>query len=123
MILVDTSVWVDHFRFSDPAIMNLLNDGKVFTHPFVIGELTMGSQPKRNLLKHLFVLKQVSKATDAEVLHFVAKHKLHGLGIGYIDAHLLASVTMTPDTALWTRDKRLSTLAAKLSVEYVPRLN
>jgi predicted nucleic acid-binding protein len=123
MILVDTSVWVDHFRLKDPAMMDLLNAGKVLAHPFVIGELTMGSQPKRNMLKHLFVLKQVKRASDAEVLHFVAKHKLHGVGIGYIDAHLLASVTMTANTALWTRDKRLSTLASKLSVEYMPRLN
>ncbi|MEO7029610.1 MAG: type II toxin-antitoxin system VapC family toxin [Acidobacteriaceae bacterium] len=123
MILVDTSVWVDHFSDPDPDMIRLLEADKVLAHPFVIGELTMGSQPKRDLLKHLFKLKQTVLATDPEVLHFVAIHNLHGVGIGYLDAHLLASVQMTPDTMLWTRDKRLAAVAANLSLSFTPALN
>lgn len=123
MILVDTSVWVDHFSDPDPDMIRLLEADKVLAHPFVIGELAMGSQPKRDLLKHLFKLKQTVLATDPEVLHFVAIHNLHGVGIGYLDAHLLASVQMTPDTMLWTRDKRLAAVAANLSLSFTPALN
>jgi predicted nucleic acid-binding protein len=123
MILVDTSVWVDHFSDPNPVLANLLDAAEILAHPFVIGELTMGSRPKRNLIGLLFKLDRALMATDQEVLHFVAAHKLHGVGIGYLDAHLLASTQMTPDTILWTRDKRLAAAAATLSINYVPRLN
>ncbi len=93
------------------------------THPFIIGELAMGSQPSRSPVNSLFELKQVSKASDREVLEFVRRNKLYGIGIGYLDAHLLASARMTPDARLWTRDKRLATAATRLSVGYNPRLN
>jgi hypothetical protein len=121
MILVDTSVWVDHFRDSDPVLTKLLHAEEVLTHPFVIGELAMGSQPKRNFIGLLFRLNEAVKATDEEVLHFVARHKLHGVGIGYLDAHLLASARMTPDTILWTRDRRLAAAAVALSINYASR--
>jgi predicted nucleic acid-binding protein len=123
MILVDTSVWIDHFRDPDPSLSQLLNSGKVLTHPFVIGELSMGSRPKRNLLNEIIRLKQALMATDAEVLHLVAKHKLHGIGIGYLDAHLLASATMSPNTSLWTKDLRLAAAAGLIAVQYRPHLN
>jgi predicted nucleic acid-binding protein len=123
MILVDTSVWVDHFSHPDPVLANLLNAEEILAHRFVIGELTMGSQPKPNLIGLLFQLDEAGMATDQEVRHFVARHKLHGVGIGYLDAHLLASTRMTPDTILWTRDKRLAAAAATLSINYVPRPN
>ena len=123
MILVDTSVWIDHFTVPDPAMQLLLDAGEVRTHPFVIGELAMGSQQKPSPIKLLIKLKQVLRATDPEVLEFIRRNKLHGVGIGYMDAHLLASARMTPEAKLWTRDKRLALAAARLSVNYEPRLN
>ncbi len=95
MILVDTSVWIDHFTAPDPALQLLLEAGEIRTHPFVIGELSMGSQPKNSPIKLLFKLKQVLRATDQEVLEFIRINKLHGIGIGYLDAHLLASARTT----------------------------
>jgi predicted nucleic acid-binding protein len=123
MILVDTSVWIDHFRHPDPILFKLLDDEKIVTHPFVIGELTMGSPPKHNQIGYLFQLEQSTMATDAEVLHFVVKHKLQGVGIGYLDAHLLASVQLSPEMLLWTSDKRLAIAAAALSLSYTPTVN
>jgi len=123
MILVDTSVWVDHFSKPNLALADLLEAEEVLAHPFIIGELSMGSQPKRNLVGLLFLLNAAIIATNEEVLHFVATHKLHGVGIGYLDAHLLASTRMTPDTILWTRDRRLAAAATSLSINYVPRPN
>lgn len=123
MILVDTSVWVDHFRDPDPVLAYLLDKELVLAHRFVIGELLMGSPPKPNLTSLLFQLDEAIIANDEEVRHFVGTHKLRGVGIGYLDAHLLASTRMTPDTVLWTRDKRLSAAAATLSINYVQRVN
>ena len=123
MILVDTSVWVDHFSDPNPLLANLLDAEVILAHPFVIGELPMGSKPKRNVIGPLFLLDRAITATDQEVLHFVETHRLHGVGIGYLDAHLLASTQMTPDTILWTHDKRLAAAAAALSINYEPRLN
>jgi predicted nucleic acid-binding protein len=123
MILVDTSVWINHFRHPDPVLFALLDAEKIVTHPFVLGELSMGSQPKRSTLKSLFQLDHSIMATDAEVLHFVAKHKLNGVGIGYLDAHLLASAQMTPETLFWTSDKRLAFAAATLSLDYATLVN
>ncbi len=93
----------------------LLGGGQVFSHPFVVGELAMGSFNRRDLLlKELSDLPQAKLAEDGEVLHFVSRHALFGLGIGYIDAHLLASVRLMPGTLLWTRDKRLLEIASNL---------
>jgi len=93
----------------------LLARGQVFSHPFVVGELAMGSFSRRDLLlKELSDLPQAKLAEDGEVLHFVSRHALFGLGIGYIDAHLLASVRLMPGTLLWTRDKRLREIASNL---------
>jgi predicted nucleic acid-binding protein len=123
MILVDTSIWIDHFRHPDPILFKLLDDEEIMTHPFVIGELTMGSPPKHNQIGYLNQLEQSIMATDAEVLHFVVRHKLQGVGIGYLDAHLLASAQVTPETLLWTSDKRLATVAAALSLRYTTLVN
>ena len=93
----------------------LLGGGQVFSHPFVVGELAMGSFNRRDLLlKELSDLPQAKLAEDGEVLNFVSRHALFGLGIGYIDAHLLASVRLMPGTLLWTRDKRLLEIASNL---------
>lgn len=117
MILVDTSVWVDHLRASDTALAALLDVGAVLTHPFVIGELALGTLRQREtILKALSDLPHASVATDAEVLHFIDRHALFGRGIGYVDAHLLAAVRLTPGAELWTNDKRLHSVARQLGL-------
>lgn len=115
MILVDTSVWIDHLRYGDSTLVNLLNTGRVLVHPFVIGELALGGLRQRDaILDTLNNMPRAKIATDEEVLAFINQSKLYGLGIGYIDAHLLASVRLTPNTLLWTRDKRLCAAADQL---------
>jgi predicted nucleic acid-binding protein len=122
VILVDTSVWIDHLRKHEAGMRRLLGTGQVLSHPLVIGELAMGSFRRRDLLlNELNDLPQAKVAADDEVLHFVFKHALFGLGIGYIDAHLLAAVRLMPGTLLWTRDKRLFEIANKLGLTTAQR--
>jgi len=117
MILVDSSVWVDHLRSGDDRLTALLDRGLVLTHAFVIGELALGSLRQRAaILGALLDLPQATRATDDEVLAFIDRAGLHGLGIGYVDAHLLASVRLTPDARLWTRDRRLLAAAERLGL-------
>jgi predicted nucleic acid-binding protein len=122
MILVDTSVWIDHLRKSESRLRFLLDERQVLSHSFVIGELAMGSFKQRDvLLRGLRDLPRATVAFDDEVLQFVSKRALFGMGIGYIDAHLLAAVRLTPGTLLWTRDKRLLEVATKLGVAAAER--
>ena len=115
MILIDTSVWVDHLRASDEMVAVLLEAGRVLAHPFVIGELALGHlRQRRTILSALQDLPRACVATDAEVLLFIERHALTGVGIGYVDAHLLAATRLTTGSALWTRDKRLSGVAERL---------
>ena len=108
MILVDTSIWIDHLRQRDERLSKLLNLGQVLAHPFVIGELALGSlQNRAAILGALQDLPQAPVATESEVLSFIKQNALYGIGIGYIDAHLLAAVLLSPGATLWTRDKRL----------------
>jgi predicted nucleic acid-binding protein len=117
VILVDTSIWVDHLRARDDALGHFLEAGQVLVHPFVIGELALGHLKTRHVvLAALKNLPHARLATDGEVLHFIDRRRLAGLGIGYIDAHLLAAVHLTPGASLWTRDKRLHTTASRLGV-------
>ena len=117
MILADTSVWVDHLRASNKALVALLDAGMVLAHPFVIGELALGNLRQREIvLKALADLPQARVAMDAEVLHFIERHALSGRGIGYIDAHLLAAVKLTAGAELWTNDKRLHGVAVQLGL-------
>lgn len=117
MILVDSAVWVDHLRSGDDRLAALLDRGLVLAHPFVIGELALGSLRRRaEILSALLDLPQATRAADDEVLAFIDRVGLHGLGIGYVDAHLLTSVRLTPDARLWTRDRRLLAAAARLGV-------
>jgi hypothetical protein len=115
VILVDTSVWVDHLRKTEMGMRRLLGMGHVLSHPLVIGELAMGSFKRRDLLlSELGDLPWAKIAEHDEVLHFVSQQRLFGSGIGYVDAHLLAAVRLAPGTLLWTRDKRLREIASKL---------
>jgi predicted nucleic acid-binding protein len=117
VILVDTSIWIDHFRASSLALVRLLGEGGVLSHPFVIGELALGNLRDRiSVLEALRQMPQATTAADDEVLGFIETHSLHGLGIGYIDAHLLASARLTPGSRLWTRDQRLAAVAGRLGL-------
>lgn len=117
MILVDTSVWIDHFRHGDNTLVNLLSAGQVYAHPFVMGELALGNLRQRDaILDTLNNMPRAKIATDEEVLAFINQSKLYGLGIGYIDSHLLASVRLTPGTLLWTFDKRLRVVASQFGL-------
>lgn len=117
MILVDTTVWVDHLRAHDKKLAGLLDAGAVLIHPFVIGELALGHlSPRGTILHMLSQLPALGTVTETEVLAYIEQKKLMALGIGYIDVHLLAAVQLTPGTTLWTRDKRLRTVAEKLNL-------
>lgn len=119
MILVDTSVWVDHLRAGDKTVAALLESRRVLAHPFVIGELALGRLRQREaILSALHDLPRATAATDAEVLLFIERHALAGLGIGHVDAHLLASTRLTAGSALWTRDARLAGVAERLSLAW-----
>jgi predicted nucleic acid-binding protein len=121
MILADTSVWIDHLRVGDPTLGSLLQDGHVLTHPCVTGELALGQLSHRSeILGLLRNLPHARTATDAEVLHLVEHQHLFGLGIGYVAAHLLAATLLTAGARLWTRDKRLATVAAHLGLTQEP---
>ncbi len=117
MILVDTSVWIDHFRNGDARLTVLLEQAAVLSHPFVVGELAMGNLRQRDaILTDLRALPQAIVAQDDEVMRFVNQEVLFGMGIGYVDAHLLAATRLTPGAKLWTRDRRLDGVAERLGM-------
>jgi predicted nucleic acid-binding protein len=115
MILIDTSVWINHLRFGDPVLSGLLEDGEILTHPVVIGELALGSL-SRAMLDDLLDLPSVIPADDEETLHFIRRNALAGSGVGYADACLLASARLTGGASLWTRDRRLLAAAERLGL-------
>ena len=117
MILVDTSVWIDHLRQVDPELSRLLNEGVVLCHPFVVGELACGNLKNREeILDLLAALPTTKAASHQEAMHLVTDRKLSGPGIGWIDAHLLASALLSSCT-LWTKDKALQTVSISLNVD------
>jgi predicted nucleic acid-binding protein len=117
VILVDTSVWVDHLRAGDKTLARLLEAGRVLAHPFVAGELALGNLRQRDhVLSALEDLPQAAVASHQEVLHFIGQRRLFGLGIGYVDVHLLASVRLSETALLWTRDQRLRAVADRLGL-------
>ena len=117
MILVDTSIWVDHLRGGDARLADLLQRGGVVMHPFVLGEIACGSLADRSSILDLLRELPSSLVADGdEVLGFVERHRLHGKGIGYVDVHLLASAALTAGTSLWTRDRSLRTAAESLGL-------
>ena len=119
MILVDTSVWVDHLRSGDVQLVDLLERANVIMHPFVIGEIACGILRDRlSILELLLDLPAAAVAEGEEVLGFIERHLLHGKGIGYVDVHLLASVALTEGAKLWTRDKRLRVVAEAIGCAF-----
>lgn len=119
MILVDTSVWVDHLRRGDPGLVDLLERSAVAMHPFVIGEIACGNlRDRESVLELLQDLPAAVVADGDEVLQFIDRHVLHGKGIGYVDVHLLASVALTDGARVWTRDLKLRRVAAALGCAY-----
>lgn len=117
MILVDTSVWIDHLRASNATLVDLLESAEVATHPLVIGELAVGSIRRRaDFLDLLGQLPSMPVANSAEVLTFIDARTLYGQGLGIVDVHLLASATLLPGSTIWTRDSRLLSAATALGL-------
>lgn len=116
MILVDTSVWIDHLRRGNARLAALLDAGQVRTHPFVIGELACGTLRQRAVVLELLgKLPVTTAATPGEVLAFIDARRLMGRGLGYVDLHLLASAVLD-DVRMWSLDKRLHYVARTIGV-------
>ena len=123
-VLVDTSVWVDHFRLHIDTLVKLLHLDLVMAHPLIIGEIACGTLRNRaQTLSDLNKLQQTQLAGFKEVLAFIERERLFGLGCGIADIMLLASTMITPGARLWTLDKRLSALAERFGVAYQPMLH
>lgn len=121
MILVDTSIWTDHLHSRDPHLVEQLDGVGVATHPMVIGELALGSiANRRDVLRLLHGLPKIMEAAHAETMTFVESRTLFGRGLSLVDAHLLASVILSPGTRLWTRDRRLREVAAEEEILHHP---
>jgi predicted nucleic acid-binding protein len=118
MVLVDTSVWVDHLRKVSSMLSDMLEGEEVAIHPFVIGELACGNlNNRKEILALLQALPMVPRAEDDEILFFIEKYSLAGRGLGLIDIHLLASSKMSKHQ-LWTKDKRLKSAAEDLGLDF-----
>jgi predicted nucleic acid-binding protein len=117
VILADTTVWIDHLRGTDTTLKVELHQARVSMHPFIVAELALGSLRDRvQTLAALDALPQVRVAQLVEVRWSIEKHGLYSRGIGLTDAHLIASTLLTPDTWLWTRDKRLRSVAESMGI-------
>jgi len=114
VILADTSIWIDHFRRGDNDLVKIIGNDLLLCHPAVIGELALGSLRDRTaVLTFLRAQRETIVATHDEVMTLIERHSVFSMGIGYTDAHLLASVLLDQRTSLWTRDKRLKLAALK----------
>jgi len=118
MVLVDTSIWIDHLRKSHKRLVTLLETEAVIIHPFVLGELACGNiHNRKEVIALLHALPFISKADDDELLFFIERHKLMGRGIGLVDMHLLASCHLD-SCLLWTKDRRLKDIAKEMKIEF-----
>jgi predicted nucleic acid-binding protein len=121
VILVDTSVWIRHFRRDDAALATLLDARRVLVHPLVIGELACGNLPRRSeVIGALQQLPHAARASDDEALLFIEQHQLMGRGMSYADVQLLASAVLTDAARIWTLDARLARAASSMSVSFTP---
>lgn len=117
MILVDTSVWIDHIHAADPMLIGLLAGERVLAHPYVIGEISLGSLRDRDVvLGALLDLPRAPVATPEETFYLIEREGLFNRGIGYVDTSLLASARLQPGITIWTRDKRLKKVADELNL-------
>ncbi len=117
MIIVDTSVWIEHFRSFSAILAALLDAGEVLGHPFIAGELALGNLRQRgDALRALRRLPQAISASHGEVMQLIDREALFGRGIGYVDAHLVTAARLTVGSKLWTRDRRLLAIAAQLDL-------
>jgi predicted nucleic acid-binding protein len=117
MILVDTSIWIDHLQRIEPDLVALLENAEVCVHPMIIGELALGSFRDRSVILSLLGdLPGIPVATHSEVLQLIKSHALYGTGLSFIDAHLLAALRLSSTVKLWTRDRRLESAAKRLGV-------
>lgn len=120
-VLVDTSVWVEHFRQRNDALVNLLALDFVMVHPLIVGEIACGTPPHRTqTLADLSGLRQAQQASVREAMDFIEREQLFGLGCGLVDLLLLSSALLTPGVEFWTLDKRLSALAERFGVKHQP---
>lgn len=118
MILADTSVWIDHLRRRNDEFAQMLTDGRILVHSLVIGELALGNlKPREVVLKSLRDMTFAMQAGDEEVMQFIDEHRLHGRGIGFVDAHLLASARLS-SAKFFTRDRKLLAIAVALGLAY-----
>ena len=124
-VLVDTSVWVAHFRHTNDALVELIERDCLLGHPMVLAEIACGTPPapRDQTLGDMALLGQAHLASWTEVMAFIEREKLYGLGCGFVDIALLASACITPDAALWTLDKKLLDLAKRFGVQFVPSLH
>jgi predicted nucleic acid-binding protein len=120
LILADTSIWIEHFRSRSHEMRGHLNQGNIVIHPHIIAELALGSLRERSkTLALLDLLPQVKAAQLSEVRRMIEARRLYSLGIGLTDAHLIASIFISPPTQLWTRDKRLRKAAEQLRIHAI----
>lgn len=124
-VLIDTSVWIDHFRNGNDALVDLIGLDLALTHPMVMLEIACGTPPapRTQTLNNIGLLQPCNQANLSEVMEFIEHEKLYGLGCGLVDMALLASTLITPGTELWTLDKRLADLARRFGVAYRPTLH
>ncbi|MGV3577648.1 type II toxin-antitoxin system VapC family toxin [Brevundimonas sp.] len=114
LVLADTSVWVDHLRSPDPLMLEFAGQERLLIHPYVIGELGMGNLRRRDeFIRSLRRMDHVIRARDDEVTRLVEENRLYGLGLSWVDVHLMASCLLMDGVHLWTRDRRLNTVAAR----------
>jgi predicted nucleic acid-binding protein len=119
LILVDTSVWIDHFRQPDASLASLIVEGRAIVHPFVTGELAVGHlRHWDETIAALRAMLQAKVASEAEFIAFAKAERLPATGLGFVDLHLLASCRITPGTLLWSRDKRLVGHASRLNLAW-----
>lgn len=125
IVLIDTSVWIDHFRRGNSSLVQLITQDCALIHPMVIAEIACGTPPAPRLetLSHLAMLQTCKQAGLSEVMAFIERERLYGLGCGLVDMCLLASTIITPGAALWTLDKRLAELAERFGVAHRPTLH